>query len=430
MLKTNNLSVGYNNKVVISNINVEVKNGEILCLLGSNGAGKTTLLRSLSKLISPIKGEIYLNGVNINCISRKALSKKMALVLTNRLLGDLMTVQDIVNIGRYPYTGFFGSLSKKDLIMVDEALESVDALHLKKRYFDELSDGEKQKVLVARALVQEPEIIILDEPTTHLDIKHRLELINILKKLSKEKSISVILSLHEIDIALKSCDKVALIKNNKVIAYGQPEDVVDEDIINSLYELDDKNFNSLLGSVEISNKSKNEVFIIGGGGKATPIYRAFTKKGIGLYSGIIHENDIDYEIGRTMGIKMFTENPFEPISDESFDLAIRNLNDSKIIIDTGFSVGETNKRNIDIIKEALKLDKKVYSFRNRDESKKYYDSLDSKIEHIDKVSQIINSADINNLNINYICLFDYLFISSQMSAKPYFIGSTGILLLW
>ncbi|HGT1575348.1 TPA: ABC transporter ATP-binding protein [Clostridioides difficile] len=397
MLKTNNLSVGYNNKVVISNINVEVKNGEILCLLGSNGAGKTTLLRSLSKLISPIKGEIYLNGVNINCISRKALSKKMALVLTNRLLGDLMTVQDIVNIGRYPYTGFFGSLSKKDLIMVDKALESVDALHLKKRYFDELSDGEKQKVLVARALVQEPEIIILDEPTTHLDIKHRLELINILKKLSKEKSISVILSLHEIDIALKSCDKVALIKNNKVIAYGQPEDVVDEDIINSLYELDDKNFNSLLGSVEISNKSKNEVFIIGGGGKATPIYRAFTKKGIGLYSGIIHENDIDYEIGRTMGIKMFTENPFEPISDESFDLAIRNLNDSKIIIDTGFSVGETNKRNIDIIKEALKLDKKVYSFRNRDESKKYYDSLDSKIEHIDKVSQIINSADINNL---------------------------------
>ncbi|HBE9108530.1 TPA: ABC transporter ATP-binding protein [Clostridioides difficile] len=397
MLKTNNLSVGYNNKVVISNINVEVKNGEILCLLGSNGAGKTTLLRSLSKLISPIKGEIYLNGININCISRKALSKKMALVLTNRLLGDLMTVQDIVNIGRYPYTGFFGNLSKKDLIMVDEALESVDALHLKKRYFDELSDGEKQKVLVARALVQEPEIIILDEPTTHLDIKHRLELINILKKLSKEKSISVILSLHEIDIALKSCDKVALIKNNKVIAYGQPEDVVDEDIINSLYELDDKNFNSLLGSVEISNKSKNEVFIIGGGGKATPIYRAFTKKGIGLYSGIIHENDIDYEIGRTMGIKMFTESPFEPISDESFNLAIRNLNDSKIIIDTGFSVGETNKRNIDIIKEALKLDKKVYSFRNRDESKKYYDHLDSKIEHIDKVSQIINSADINNL---------------------------------
>ncbi|SJT02848.1 ABC transporter ATP-binding protein [Clostridioides difficile] len=397
MLKTNNLSVGYNNNVVISNINVEVKNGEILCLLGSNGAGKTTLLRSLSKLISPIKGEIYLNGVNISCISRKALSKKMALVLTNRLLGDLMTVQDIVNIGRYPYTGFFGNLSKKDLIMVDEALESVDALHLKKRYFDELSDGEKQKVLVARALVQEPEIIILDEPTTHLDIKHRLELINILKKLSKEKSISVILSLHEIDIALKSCDKVALIKNNKVIAYGQPEDVVDEDIINSLYELDDKNFNSLLGSVEISNKSKNEVFIIGGGGKATPIYRAFTKKGIGLYSGIIHENDIDYEIGRTMGINMFTESPFEPISDESFNLAIRNLNDSKIIIDTGFSVGETNKRNIDIIKEALKLDKKVYSFRNRDESKKYYDHLDSKIEHIDKVSQIINSADINNL---------------------------------
>ncbi|MCC0634929.1 MULTISPECIES: ABC transporter ATP-binding protein [unclassified Clostridioides] len=397
MLKTNNLSVGYDKKVVVSDINIEVKKGEILCLLGSNGAGKTTILRSLSKLITPIKGGIYLNDMDIRHISRKTLSKMMALVLTNRLLGDLMTVQDVVNMGRYPYTGFFGNLSKKDLMMVDDSLKSVNALHLKKRYFDELSDGEKQKVLVARALVQEPEIIILDEPTTHLDIKHRLELMNILKKLSKEKSISVILSLHEIDIALKSCDKVALVKNNKVIAYGQPEDMVDENMINSLYELEDKNFNSLLGAVEISNKSKNEVFIIGGGGKATPIYRAFTKRGIGIYSGIIHENDIDYEIGRTMGIKLFTEKPFESISDESFDLAIRNLNNSKIIIDTGFSVGETNKRNIDIIKEALKINKKVYSFRNKSESNKYYKSLSNNIEYVDKVSKMVDSIDINNL---------------------------------
>ncbi|UWD49810.1 ABC transporter ATP-binding protein [Clostridioides difficile] len=397
MLRTNNLIVGYDKKVVVSDINIEVKNGEILCLLGSNGAGKTTILRSLSKLITPIKGEIYLNDEDISHISRKTLSKKMALVLTNRLLGDLMTVQDVVNMGRYPYTGFFGNLSKKDLMMVDDSLESVNALHLKKRYFDELSDGEKQKVLVARALVQEPEIIILDEPTTHLDIKHRLELMNILKKLSKEKSISVILSLHEIDIALKSCDKVVLVKNNKIIAYGQPEDMVDENMINSLYELDDKNFNSLLGAVEISNKSKNDVFIIGGGGKATPVYRAFTKRGIGIYSGIIHENDIDYEIGRTMGIKLFTEKPFEPISDESFDLAIRNLNNSKIIIDTGFSVGETNKRNIDIIKEALKLDKKVYSFRTKSEGNDYYKRLSGNIEYVDKVSKIVDSIDTNNL---------------------------------
>lgn len=149
--------------------------------------------------------------------------------------------------------------------------------------------------------------------------------------------------------------------------------------------MDDKNFNSFLGLVEISNKFKNEVFIIGGGGKVILIYRVFIKKGIGLYFGIIYENDIDYEIGRIMGIKMFIENLFEFISDESFDLVIRNLNDFKIIIDIGFSVGEINKRNIDIIKEVLKLDKKVYFFRNRDESKKYYDSLDSKIEYIDKV---------------------------------------------
>lgn len=393
MLRTENLNVGYGNNIVVNNINVEVKKGEILCLLGSNGAGKTTILRTLSKLLNPVEGEIYLNNINIKYMPRKELSKKMALVLTNKFSGDLMRVQNIVNMGRYPYTGFFGKLSDKDLEKVEESLKTVNAFHLKNRYFDELSDGEKQKVLVARALVQEPEIIILDEPTTHLDIRHRLELIDILKKLSKEKSIAVILSLHEIDMALKSCDKVMLIKNNNVIAYGEPEDIVDEKIINSLYGLKDKNFNNLLGSVEISNSAKSEVFIIGGGGKAAPIYRAFTKKDIGIYSGVIHENDIDYEIGRTMGIEMCIEKPFNTITNEHFNKAKNNLVSSRIVIDTGFTVGDINKKNIDLIKEALIFRKKVYSFRSKEESKKYYKELSENIEHVDKVAQIMESIN-------------------------------------
>lgn len=393
MLKANNLKVGYGKKVVVNNINIEVKKGEILCLLGSNGAGKTTILRSLSKLLTPVEGEVYLNNINIKDIPRKELSKKMALVLTNKFQGDLMRVQDIVNMGRYPYTGFFGKLTSKDYQKVDEALETVNAIHLKERYFDQLSDGEKQKVLVARALVQEPEIIILDEPTTHLDIRHRLELIDILKKLSKEKSIAVILSLHEIGIALKSCDKVMLIKNNNVVTYGQPEDIVDEKIINSLYELKDKNFNNLLGSVEISNTSKSEVFVIGGGGKAAPLYRAFTKRDIGVYSGVIHENDVDYEIGRTMGIDMCIEKSFKNITSKKFEEARKNLKNSKIVIDTGFIVGDINKRNTDLIKEALISNKKVYSFRSKEESKKYYKDLSNEIEYVDKVAQIMESIN-------------------------------------
>lgn len=214
-LNTKDLSVGYENKIIVKDININIVKGETLCLLGPNGAGKTTILRTISKLLKPIKGMVYIEEENIKDISNKELSKKMSVVLTNKFNGGLMTVFNVVAMGRYPYTGFFGYLGKKDMEKISEALKIVHAEDIKEAYFDELSDGQKQKVLVARALVQEPDIIVLDEPTTHLDIKHRLELIEILRNLTKQRGITVILSLHEIDMALKSCDKVALVNKGE-----------------------------------------------------------------------------------------------------------------------------------------------------------------------------------------------------------------------
>ncbi|NSJ92748.1 ABC transporter ATP-binding protein, partial [Coprococcus sp. MSK.21.13] len=270
-LSTKDLSVGYENKIIVDNVNIKLIKGETLCLLGPNGAGKTTILRTISKLLDPIKGMVYIEGQNIKDISNKEISKKMSVVLTNKFNGGLMTVFNVVAMGRYPYTGFFGYLGKNDIEKIYEALKIVNAEDIKEAYFDELSDGQKQKVLVARALVQEPEVIVLDEPTTHLDIKHRLELIEILRKLTKEKGITVILSLHEIDMALKSCDKVILVNKGKIIAYGTPEDVVDENTIEKLYGIKEANFNNLLGSIELSNNNKPKAFVIGGSGYGSSI---------------------------------------------------------------------------------------------------------------------------------------------------------------
>lgn len=186
-LNTKDLSVGYESKIVVKDININLIKGETLCLLGPNGAGKTTILRTISKLLDPIKGTVYIEETNIQDVANKELSKKMSVVLTNKFNGGLMTVFNVVAMGRYPYTGFFGYLSDKDIEKIMEALKIVNAEDIKECYFDELSDGQKQKVLVARALAQEPQVIVLDEPTTHLDIKHRLELIEILKRLTKEK---------------------------------------------------------------------------------------------------------------------------------------------------------------------------------------------------------------------------------------------------
>lgn len=387
IVKTEKLCVGYEKKVVIDGIDISGMKGEIVCLLGPNGAGKTTILRTISGLLTPIRGEVYIKGEKILHINKKELSKQLAVVLTQKLSGGLMTAFEIAAMGRYPHTDFFGKLTESDIEKTFDALKTVNAECLSERYFDELSDGEKQKILVARALVQEPEVIVLDEPTSHLDIRHRLELMDILKKLSKEREITVILSLHEIDMALKSCDKVVLVKGKRVVAYGVPEEVVNEEIINQLYSIKESNFNNLLGSIEICNSEKSSVFVIGGSGYGAPIYRVLTKYGIGVSTGVLHQNDVDYEIARTMGLTISSEKAFEEISDEKLSCCKKIIDEMDIVIDSGFPVGNINKRNRDLITYALKKGKKVITLRDKEEAKSWYE--DKNIVYCSSISEII-----------------------------------------
>lgn len=390
VLNTKGLSVGYEEKVIVDDININLKKGEVLCLLGPNGAGKTTILRTLSKLLSPIKGTVYIQDLNLSKIDNKELSKKMSVVLTNRFTGGLMTAFQVAAMGRYPYTGFLGYLSKSDIEKTYEALREVSAEEIADSYYDELSDGQKQKILVARALVQEPEVIVLDEPTTHLDIKHRLELIDILKKLTKEKGITVILSLHEIDIALKSCDKVMLVNKGKIISYGAPEEVVNEEIILKLYSITEANFNNLLGSVELSNKNKEEVFVIGGGGTGAAIYRVLTRNNIGICTGVIHKNDVDYEIARTMGLNIIHEEPFKDIKEKNIRQCKEVIEKISIVIDSGAPIGDTNKSNLDLINYALKCKKKIITFRAKEELNGVLTEYNKNIIFINNTCSLIN----------------------------------------
>lgn len=393
LVKTENLSVGYENKIVVDKVNISGMKGQVVCLLGPNGAGKTTILRTLSGLLAPIKGHIYIKEQNLFQIKKKDLAKQLSVVLTQKFSAGLMTSFQVAAMGRYPYTGFMGGLSEADIGKIFEALKTVNAEYLAERYFDELSDGEKQKVLVARALVQEPEVIVLDEPTTHLDIRHRLDLLDILKRLSKEKKITVILSLHEIDMALKSCDKVVLVKDNGIIAYGVPEDVVNEEIINNLYNIKDANFNNLLGSIEISNSLKSSVYVVGGGGYGAPVYRILTKHHIGVATGIIHRNDVDYEIARTIGIEIQSEKAFEDIKDSSLKKAIKTIEKFDLIIDSSFPVGDINKKNIEIINHALKQRIKVFTLRSKEECKELYKDNYNKLTYCKNISAIIEKLN-------------------------------------
>lgn len=389
ILKTQELAVGYGSKTVVDGINLEALKGQLICLLGPNGSGKSTILRSLSGLLAPVHGTIYLKGQLLPQLKLNELAKTLAVVLTERISPGLMTVFEIAAMGRYPYTGFFGRLSESDINKTWEALRLVNAENIAERYFNELSDGERQKALLARALVQEPELIVLDEPTTHLDVRHRIEILSILSRLAKEKGITVILSLHEVDLALKSCETVILVKNGKILAVGPPEDVIKEETITELYDISCAHFNDFLGTMELLNNSSASVFVIAGAGSGTRLYRMLTKHGYGIYTGVIHENDVDYHVAQAIGAVITSEKSFEEISHQAFSEAEKFIQEARQIVDAGFPVGLLNRRNRDLIIHALQSGKTVYTLRDKKEGESLYGHHAQQLVYCECIASVI-----------------------------------------
>ena len=363
IISAKSLDVGYDKKTIVNQVNIEGLRGQMICLLGPNGSGKTTILRTLAGLLSPVSGYVEVNGNDMKNQKKSEIARQLSVVLTDTVTPRLTTVYDIVAIGRSPYTNFFGRLSESDKEIIDESLRTVGAESLKHRYITELSDGEKQKVMIARALVQEPRLIILDEPTSHLDIRHKVEVIRILQKLVSEKDITVILSLHDIDLAIKGCKTVLLIKDNEVVAQGSPEEVIQSGSIGKLYNVSGAIYNELLGAVEIEGKSGSDIFVIAGNGTGINLYRALSREGYGVITGILHENDIDTQIARAICSGVITQPAFTDIGEDKFSEAASYINSVPVVIDTGFPIADGNMKNQELIKYAAARGKTVYSLR-------------------------------------------------------------------
>ena len=252
-ISTKNMTVGYHSVPLIKNIELNVKSGEILTLIGPNGSGKSTILKSITKQLSLISGTVYLDRQSMQSMTEHEISKKMSVVMTERLQAELMTCEDVVSTGRYPYTGRLGILTAHDKEKVREAMEMVHALELADRDFSAISDGQKQRVLLARAICQEPEIIVLDEPTSFLDIRHKMEFLKILRKMAKDLNKTVIMSLHEIELAYKISDKILCVKGDSIEHFGKPEEIFTEDRIKELFELDDETFRLYFDNIKFQD---------------------------------------------------------------------------------------------------------------------------------------------------------------------------------
>ena len=336
----NKLTVGYNGVPLISDIDVGINKGEIVALIGPNGAGKSTILKSISRQLDIIGGRVEFEGKDIKDYSYHDLSCKMAVVLTDRLKPELMTCHDIVATGRYPYTGRLGVLTREDEDIVENAMKAVHAEDLGNRDFNAISDGQKQRVLLARAICQEPDIILLDEPTSFLDIKYKLELLSILRDMAKAKNITVILSLHEIDLAMKISDRILCIKGDHIFKEGAPEDVFHEEIIKRLYDIDNGFFDTSFGSIELPRpQGEAKAFVISSGGSGIPVYRKFQKENIPFIAGILSKNDIDYQLARLLANDVISVDPFTEITDEIKRRAFMAVDSCERVIDAGAAVG-------------------------------------------------------------------------------------------
>ena len=239
MLRVENLEFYYGEKKVIDKINFNLERGEILGILGPNGSGKTTIIKLVGGILKKNGGKIKIFEKEIEKYSRKELAKKISIVPSELEPGFDFTVYDIVSMGRYPYLGLFDTLNEKDLHIIDEAMNIMGIKHLANKSVREISGGEKQRMLIARALAQDPEILLMDEPTSNLDIKYQVEILELIEGIRKRNR-GLIITLHDVNMAIRYCTKVALLSNGKIYMMGNPDEVINENSILNVYGVNGK----------------------------------------------------------------------------------------------------------------------------------------------------------------------------------------------
>lgn len=253
-LQTKNLSVGYNTKteqsIVASNINIALKQRQLIGLVGANGIGKSTLLGTLTNVQPKISGEIIINSAELSVIAPLQLAKQLSIVLTEKISSKNLSVQELIALGRHPYTNWIGALSENDKNAVNKAITLTDIEELRHKKCSELSDGQLQKVMIARALAQDTDIIVLDEPTTHLDMYHKAYILKLLQKLAKDTNKTILFSSHEIDLAIQLCDSLVVMTKDNVIQ-NTPKNLLSDGVFNTLFPKDLIVFDNEVGSFRV-----------------------------------------------------------------------------------------------------------------------------------------------------------------------------------
>jgi iron complex transport system ATP-binding protein len=379
-IQASNITFTYAKRPVVKGVSLDIEKGEFVSILGPNGSGKSTLLKTLSHVYVPDSGEILLDGKPIETYKRREIARRISMVPQDTAMDFEFTVEEVVLMGRHPFMGRFKKESAMDLDLAYEAMERTNTLEIKDRLITEISGGERQRVFIAKALAQNTSIMLLDEPTSHLDINHQIEVLELLKRLNSEKELAIVLVIHDINLAARYSDRILIMKDGEIIAQGRPEDAITPENIDKTYGMSvavEKNRYTDHISVtplEIRRRLKaanvRKIHIIGGGGTGQELMNKLYQDGYSLSLGVINVGDSDWQHAKSLRISVVEEKPFSGISEKASKKAMEKMLSSDVIVISETPIGSGNVANLKLARKALGEGVKVLKLC-RDAQKEY-----------------------------------------------------------
>lgn len=354
LLDIQGITFGYHRRPLLYDMHLQVRSGEMVGLLGPNGSGKTTLLRLISGVLRPQQGAVMLDGRDARAWGRREMARRVAVVPQEMHVPFAFTVEELVNLGRTPYTSLLGSPTQEDRRIVQTALQSADIASLAERIFNELSGGERQRVMVAMALAQRPSLLLLDEPTSHLDIKYQIELLELVQRLNRETGVTVIAAMHDLNLAARYFPRLVLFQRG-VVADATPAEVLERQLLRRVYGIDVQ-VGILRGAEHISilppgsdvvvdDEPRSEpprIHVIAGGGSGELLMRALADARIPFSAGALNIGDSDHTLALRLAQEVITEQPYSPISSAVLEQVRARLAYISILIVCPVPVGPGN----------------------------------------------------------------------------------------